>query len=216
MLFLASGLLVARSAGPTVPMMIPENGFIGINVPLTSARAGSLSTRTTHPHFMASLDSVLPILGITNPIHNPFRHLTKGEMLAQSPNVTLLTQHAASTLSCAHPETARYAKRPQGNCGYCFPCLIRRASMHHVGLDHSSDYAYDAFTEHDELARERGADFRALTRSLQRSADTTEILRNGPVPSADLRAFARTYEQGRSELRTWLAAGTASSSQASP
>jgi 7-cyano-7-deazaguanine synthase in queuosine biosynthesis len=204
LLFLASGLLVANGAGSAVPLVIPENGFIGINVPLTAARSGSLSTRTTHPHFMASLGNALPKLGITNSILNPYRHLTKGEMLAQSPNPGLLARLAASTLSCAHPETARYARRPQGNCGYCFPCLIRRGSMHHVGLDHSTDYAYDIFTELDQLAGHRGADLRALTRSLAQTSNDADILRNGPVPVADLRAFARTYQRGRSELQSWL------------
>jgi hypothetical protein len=32
-------LTVAVGHGPEVPLYIPENGFIGINVPLTGARA---------------------------------------------------------------------------------------------------------------------------------------------------------------------------------
>jgi len=154
LLFLAAGLAVAAGYGPEVPLYIPENGFIGINVPLTPARYGSFSTRTTHPYFMATFADCIRQLGITNPIVNPFRTMTKGEILAGCRDQQTLRRLAGSTLSCAHPEASRYAGRQQGNCGYCFPCLIRRASMHHVGLDRSADYAYDALREDAELAQE--------------------------------------------------------------
>jgi hypothetical protein len=48
-LFFAAGIAVADGIGARVPLCVPENGFIGINVPLTASRSGSLSTRTTHP-----------------------------------------------------------------------------------------------------------------------------------------------------------------------
>ena len=43
LLFVAAGLAVASAIGDAVPLYMPENGFIGINVPLTAARSGSLS-----------------------------------------------------------------------------------------------------------------------------------------------------------------------------
>jgi 7-cyano-7-deazaguanine synthase in queuosine biosynthesis len=203
-LFLAAGLIVAAGYGPDVPLVIPENGFIGINVPLTEARNGSLSTRTTHPHFMAALEECVVALGLTNTISNPFRVKTKGEMLAASRDQDTLFRMARETLSCAHPEAPRYAKREQGNCGYCFPCLIRRASLHHVGLDDADDYAFDALNEPAEMAHDRGADLRALVRSLGRSTRPIDVLRNGPVPPADVRDFAGVFERGRAEILTWL------------
>jgi hypothetical protein len=81
-LFLAAALTVAGGYALEVPLYIPENGLIGINVPLTGARAGSLSTRTTHPHSIASFGECIRQLGITNPIVNPFRTMTKGEIPA--------------------------------------------------------------------------------------------------------------------------------------
>jgi len=53
LLFLSAAFGLAAAEGPAVPVYVPENGFIGINVPLTRARVGSASTRTTHPHFMS-------------------------------------------------------------------------------------------------------------------------------------------------------------------
>jgi 7-cyano-7-deazaguanine synthase in queuosine biosynthesis len=205
-LFLAAGLIVAAGYGPDVPLVIPENGFIGINVPLTEARNGSLSTRTTHPHFMASLEGCISALGMTNIVSNPFRVMTKGEMLAGNRDREMLVNLARETLSCAHPEAPRYAKREQGNCGYCFPCLIRRSALHRVGLDDADDYAFDALNEPDEMAHDRGADLRALVRSLNRSARPIDILRNGPVPLEGIHDFADVFERGRVEILAWLRA----------
>lgn len=205
-LFFAAGLVVAAGYGSDVPLVVPENGFIGINVPLTEARSGSLSTRTTHPHFMARLRQCVGELGLTNPVINPFRVMTKGELLAASRDTATLYKHAPETLSCAHPEAPRFAKRAQGNCGYCFPCLVRRAALHHVGLDNGAHYAFDALNEPAAMAGERGADLRAILRSLNRSARPIDVLRNGPVLPADLPEFARVYASGRAELLAWLRA----------
>jgi 7-cyano-7-deazaguanine synthase in queuosine biosynthesis len=211
LLFLAAGLVVASGYGGNVPLFIPENGFIGINVPLTLARSGSLSTRTTHPHFMADIGALASRLRIGNPIVNPYRVLTKGEILATSRDREAVVALARETLSCAHPEAPRYAKRPQGNCGYCLPCLIRRAALHHVGLDNPNDYSFDALREVGELAGDRGSDLRALVRSLSRQARPVDILRNGPVLPADLKEFAAVYERGRHEMLTWMRAANPSS-----
>lgn len=202
--------MVAAGYGPDVPLVIPENGFIGINVPLTAARNGSLSTRTTHPHFMRALGDCVAALGITNAIGNPFRLMTKGEMLASTRDQAALFALASQTLSCAHPEAPRYAKREQGNCGYCFPCLIRRAALHHVGLDQPHDYAFDALNEPSEMAASRGADLRALVRSLNRTVRSVDVLRNGPVPPAEISAFGGVFERGRAEILAWLRAAVTS------
>jgi hypothetical protein len=55
LLFIAGALAAAAAVGPHVPVYVPENGWIGLNVPLTRARTGSASTRTTHPHFLMLL-----------------------------------------------------------------------------------------------------------------------------------------------------------------
>lgn len=211
-LFLAAGLVVAAGYGPDVPLTVPENGFIGINVPLTRARNGSLSTRTTHPFFIERFAECVRTLGITNPIVNPYRTMTKGDMLATSTDQDVLRAHARSTLSCAHPEAPRWAKREQGNCGYCFPCLIRRASMHHIGLDTAADYSFDVANEPGELQGHRGDDIRALLRSLNGPTEAIDVLRNGPVRPEEITAFADVYQRGRQEIVEWLQASLATSS----
>jgi 7-cyano-7-deazaguanine synthase in queuosine biosynthesis len=212
LLFLAAGLTVATGYGPDVPLYIPENGLIGINVPLTGARKGSFSTRTTHPYFMDKLSNCVRGLGVANPIVNPFRLMTKGEILAACADQPTLRRLADATLSCAHPETARWAKEEQTNCGYCFPCLIRRASMHHVGLDQPGVYRYDVLADNSELEQDKGSDLRALVRSLNRPCKPTDVLRNGPVPAADVAAFAGVHQRGRREILEWMNASATSAS----
>lgn len=206
LLFLTAGLAVAASVRPTTPVYIPENGFIGINVPLTRARSGSYSTRTTHPHFIRELQLAAARVGVDNPIRNPFRLKTKGEILAETRNPRLLQQLAPMSISCSHPEAARYVQRPQGNCGYCFPCLIRRSSMAHVGWDDPSAYAWDALTGVGLLDRNtrRAADLRAVVNGVFAERPDRDILRNGPIPDGEHRGFLRVWRTGMGELREWL------------
>lgn len=209
LLFIAAGIAIADGLGPELPLLVPENGFIGINVPLTAARAGSLSTRTTHPLFLSRVGSILERLGLAHLIENPYRLMTKGEALAASPNAELLAELAPRSVSCSHPEAPRWRKRPQGNCGYCYPCLIRRASLHCIGCDRGADYAWDALIE-DELFRadlESGASLRGLVLSLARPESSTDVLRNGRVPAGEARPFFDVYRRGRVELRNWLESG---------
>ena len=63
LLFLSAALAIAAAQDPTTPVYVPENGFIGINVPLTRARVGSSSTRTTHPHFLTLFANAASIIG---------------------------------------------------------------------------------------------------------------------------------------------------------
>lgn len=206
LLFLTAGLALAASVSPTTPVYIPENGFIGINVPLTRARSGSYSTRTTHPHFIKELQSAAARVGVHNPIRNPFRLKTKGEILAETLNPQLLEKLAPMSISCSHPEAARYVQRPQGNCGYCFPCLIRRSSMAHVGWDEPAGYAWDALTGDGLLDRNtrRAADLRAVFNGVFSDRPDRDILRNGPIPDGEHRDFLRVWRTGILELREWL------------
>jgi hypothetical protein len=187
------------------PLYVPENGFIGMNVPLTPARVGSLSTRTTHPLYMHRMRRALDLLGLRHPIENPYRLLTKGEALRQTSDRALLLRLAPETVSCSHPEAPRWDKRPQGNCGYCYPCLIRRASLHLVTSDRTS-YAWDALTDETLLRRssKRGRSLRALATSLGGEERVEDVLINGRIPNGETVAFFDVYRRGRAELRDWL------------
>lgn len=206
-LFLAAGFALASALGRSVPLYIPENGLIGINVPLTGSRPASLSTRTTHPYFLDLVGRIRSAAGIEVELANPYRLMTKGEMLVGSANQALLRQLAPRSISCAHPEAARWTKnprRPQGNCGYCYPCLIRKASLHRAGLP-GGTYAYDLKSDYALIADTgKGSSLRALVRSLAAPARPADVLRTGPIPNAESAAFGDLYARGRQELLTWL------------
>ena len=73
-MFLCIAITVAGIIGDEVPVYIPENGFIGLNIPLTNSRKGSCSTRTTHPYFIKSINEILEDIGIKNKVLNIFAY----------------------------------------------------------------------------------------------------------------------------------------------
>lgn len=211
LLFIALGIMAANAFSDRMPLVIPENGWISLNPPLTLSRLGSYSTRTTHPFFISNLQVILKMAGLGHPLLNPYQYLTKGELLAQNRNPELLRSLASFTLSCAHPVVSRWAKQRHGNCGYCFPCLLRRAALHRVGWDNRADYLYDALADPNLLInRARGADLRSLLYAVKTwEADPDPgkwLLITGPIPPAhyDLVSLCRVVAQGFQDIRQWL------------
>src|SRR6266700_5049628 len=135
-LFLALGAAVADAVQAT-QFIVPENGFVSLNVPLTPSRIGSFSTRSTHPHLMHLFREVLLTLGIHIDLVLPYRFQTKGEMLQGCADQETLRANIAETMSCAHPGAGRFsgAKDAYRHCGYCLPCLVRRASIDSFMVD---------------------------------------------------------------------------------
>ena len=206
LLFLTAAIALASAAGPNVPVYLPENGYVALNVPLTRARVGSASTRTTHPYFLELLTTALVDSGITNPLINPYGLQTKGEMMRGSRNPGLLHRLAPDTVSCSHPEAARMQERPQGNCGYCFPCLIRRAALDAAGWD-EEDYPWDVLSDGDlldEVEKQRGADLRAVLNGIFDQRPDSDLLRNARLPRGSHRAHLSTWRRGNQELEDWF------------
>jgi hypothetical protein len=73
LLYLALGLAAAAGFGGATPLIIPENGWISLNPPLTTNRLGSCSTRTTHPYFLEQLTGLWREVGLINPLVNPYK-----------------------------------------------------------------------------------------------------------------------------------------------
>ncbi len=64
-----------------VELFVPENGFISLNAPLTSRRIGSLSTKTTHPYYVQSIQALFDATKINVTMINPYQFKTMVEML---------------------------------------------------------------------------------------------------------------------------------------
>lgn len=128
-LFFALGAFAGTALDGNFTLKCPENGLIAINVPLDPVRLGALSTRTTHPFYIARWNQALTALGIAGRIENPYWAHTKGEMVRECAEVALLRGLAPVSLSCAAPTKGRWRGLATQHCGYCLPCLIRRASL---------------------------------------------------------------------------------------
>jgi hypothetical protein len=129
-LFFAAAAFAGTGLGKAFTLRTPENGLIALNVPLDVLRLGSNSTRTTHPFYIARWNHLLASLGIPGRVENPYWNRTKGEMAAACANQTILKKLVASSLSCSAPAKGRWKKHSIEHCGYCLPCLIRRAALH--------------------------------------------------------------------------------------
>jgi hypothetical protein len=204
LLFLALGLTAAAAFGPETLLLLPENGWVSLNPPLTLNRLGAYTTRTTHPYFLEQITRLWRDAGIKHFLTNPYQHFTKGELLSHCRNRELLEKLARQSSSCARPVASRWRRRAGGECGYCYPCLLRRAALHRLGRDRGEDYLLDVLAGTETLRhRVRGRDLRALLLALktwEKSPGEVESRVHWGEPGP---GWARKY----TETRKLLAAG---------
>ncbi len=209
--FLALGLLIANTAGENVNVVIPENGLISLNIPLTPSRGGSHSTKTTHPKYINGLNDIFEKVGISNRIENPYRFKTKGEMLDKCINKDFVKKHVRKTLSCSKPgyhkqwtKSANAKKRVkiQNQCGYCVPCIIRRASLHKNDIDFQADYVSNVDNNR--------ADYRAFelatTRFTSKEKILLEFLKSGAMnlTGEEIKDYVGMYSRGIKEVKAFI------------
>jgi 7-cyano-7-deazaguanine synthase in queuosine biosynthesis len=212
LLYLALGLAAAAGFDAATPLIIPENGWISLNPPLTTNRLGSCSTRTTHPYFLEELTALWRAAGLENPLVNPYQDCTKVELVRGCRNRDLLGQIFRESVSCARPVVSRWQGGKAGSCGYCYPCLMRRTALHTLGWDRGADYRRDALAEPETPAhRVRGRDLRALRLAVQTWEETpAEVearLMLGGSPEALPARFLQAREvldRGFGEIAGWL------------
>jgi hypothetical protein len=203
---MALGVYAARAFGPEVPLYVPENGFIAINIPLTPSRSGSCSTRTMHPFFLDKLTSVLRGLGIVNDIINPFKMKTKGECLRDCLDRTLLKSLVDTSVSCSHGTRKQYwIRKGVQNCGYCVPCIVRRAALYKAGLDQRRLYGIDVCGGEIAIDDEGDSadDLRAILDFLSNQKTMMEISREikAVAPVNNLEEYSAMIKRGFDELR---------------
>lgn len=144
-LFLALGLALASIN--EAELWIPENGFASLNPPLGPDQLGSLSTRTTHPWFLAELSRISEQAGAWGKISNPFASLTKGDMfrwLADEAGDDAASEFLSATNSCAFTNKRWFGVTATSHCGTCFGCLVRRASFAAAKVPDRSTYVIDS------------------------------------------------------------------------
>lgn len=209
LLFLTLGTVIA-STSKAGTLFVPENGLISLNVPLTYGRSGSLSTKTTHPYTISLYNDLLRGLGVNVSVVNPYQFKTKGEMLEESKDREFLKSISHETMSCSHSTAARWEGKPSNkHCGYCLPCLIRRASFHKNKLDDPQHYSSDIH-EANFISQnsDKSNDVRAILYALESNKDipaVVKVMKTGPLyPKANIDNFADLYKRGMDELEKFI------------
>ncbi|MBQ9207113.1 MAG: hypothetical protein IJ158_10420 [Treponema sp.] len=121
-----------------VPIYVCENGFISLNIPSTILRAGSLSTKTTHPIYMRGIQEIWDAVGIKATLILPYHFKTKGELLAECKDQKKLQTFAYKSTSCG-----KFLRNAFMHCGRCVPCLVRRAAFNYAQITDKTDYKFE-------------------------------------------------------------------------
>ena len=128
-LFIASGVCAVSGMEGVSVLSVPENALIALNIALDKLRVGSHSTHTTHPFYLALWNEVLSGLEMNISVNNPYWNKTKGEMAVECLNKEFLKSVLPISISCSSPLKARWKGNAPQHCGYCVPCIIRRAAI---------------------------------------------------------------------------------------
>ena len=210
LLFLCAALSIAGIIGKSTPVYILENGFIGLNVALTGSRKGSCSTRTTHPYFLKQFKEILQVVGIKNPVNNIFAFQSKREIVSSVKDCYAFQRGYKKTISCSHPCVSRYNRSGSReypiNCGYCYPCIIRKSAL----LDVIDDGYSHTESPSDFLKRysnsDKSADLNAVINSIYRYQTSNDeelkrlILRTGSLTSKEIDQFLQLYKSSMNDL----------------
>lgn len=209
-LFIALGVFAGTGFATSFTLRVPENGLIALNVPLDPLRLGSNSTRTTHPYYMARWNDLLSNLGIDGRVENPYWNKTKGEMTAACEDKKMLFKLASDSLSCSSPTKGRWKGLGIEHCGYCLPCLIRRAALADawgIGQDETTYTVPDLRAQTLDTRESAGQQVRSFQFAIERlrkRPSLAKLLIHKPGSLADetgrLDQWAGVYQRGLNEV----------------
>lgn len=213
-LFFALGVFAGTGLGKSFTLRVPENGLIALNVPLDPLRLGSNSTRTTHPYYMARWNDLLQELGVDGRVENPYWDKTKGEMASACANPVLLAKLAPDSLSCSSPAKGRWQGLGIEHCGYCLPCLIRRAALDRAwgsGKDETTYTVSDLRAKSLDTRESTGQQVRSFQYAIERlrgRPQLANLLIHKPGSLADevtrLDQLADVYRRGLDEVASLI------------
>lgn len=207
LLFVALGLAVA--AVREAELVIAENGYTSLNVPLGGERRGPLSTRTTHPAFLDGLQQVLTAVGLHADMRRPYEGLTKGQLFVRVRDA-VGAEEASALLSMSHSCSKPGAQylgagfSPADQCGLCYSCLVRRAAFVAADVDDRTEYVIDKLAGDHRRAGWLTDDKRSHWTSVQSAASrglrAADILALGLPSRFDRREALSIAQAGLGEL----------------
>jgi hypothetical protein len=208
--FSLAALAVSGLPSPT-RIYIPENALISLNIPLDPLRLGAFSTRTTHPYYLARFNEMLTSVGISSQLDNPYRHMTKGEMVSNCKDKALLERSHTLTMSCSSASKARWKGLPPSHCGHCVPCIIRKAALAKMSIPDATVYVTDIHARPLNSMKAEGGDIRSFQFAIHRLKNDPNrarvlIHQSGPLADyqKDIEEFAQVYLRGLQEVERLL------------
>jgi hypothetical protein len=197
-------LALIFSEAKKINILVPENGTVSVNFPLSPSRRSACSTRTTHPRFVNSISDLWSDLQIDSRIENPYRFKTKGEMVKKCKNQNLLQSVFHLSNSCGKRGHRAHWDDAGTHCGICMPCLYRRASV--TTFKDNTDYGNDM--NDLELETKKGQDVAALLEFLKfpisKNDIKFELIANGLNEVDHLYDYINLIKRTRSELKDWI------------
>jgi hypothetical protein len=202
-----------------MPIIVPENGTISLNIPLDKGRRSACSTRTTHPTFIRKLHIAFDAMGLQHRFINPYKLKSKADMMIEccedDIKRIILNDLYQESCSCAKRSHTVHWDRRGGtirHCGMCLPCIYRRVALDAVGWDNQADLGTDIFNGVGyNLAnpdQKRSDDFRALLRFLKRRHNVETIRQElliNQVPLSEIPQYVELAMHSYCQVRDWVA-----------
>lgn len=208
-LFLCQAVFVAHSIEDGIKILIPENGTISLNHPLTPSRRSSCSTRTAHPFYLIKVNDFISQLGLNHIIKNEYEMKTKGEMLDECVDKTLLLATYKKSCSCAKRGTRkdiRDVSSGTNHCGICMPCIYRRVALHKIGKD--DEIIGTNLFNPQKNSLEKLPDIQAFLDFMKNSFSIEDIeknlLVNGTLPLGKENQYADVVKRTRNQISDWI------------
>lgn len=192
---------VSADLNGIIEIVVPENGFISLNVPLSPGRIGSLSTKTTHPIYMAGIQEVWDALHINAKLAFPYRDKTKGELFHECADQAIFVETVLSSVSCG-----KYQRHGLTHCGECVPCMIRRSAFFTAQLNDNTERGYACMllkhSEAKDVAAAANACIRFQTQGVHRFVGGALSF----APAHDRAMYEGVVARGMEELTALLTA----------
>lgn len=205
LLFIGIALLAAQATN-TPSIIVPENGTVSLNFPLSASRRSSCSTRTTHPFVLDSVLSVWKILSIKIDIQNPYEFQTKGEMVNDCQDQTNLSRLVAMSNSCGkRGHRAHWHIPGASHCGICMPCIYRQASL--LKIKDISTYGNTLNSLIPFLSKKSqdvGACLDYLNLPITKDEIKQELIVGGIKNMSKLNQYVEVVWRTRMELKKWV------------
>lgn len=214
-LFIALGIFAISGLDNVNTLQVPENGLIALNIPLDELRIGSHSTRTTHPFYLNCWNELLKILDLNILVVNPYWNKTKGEMADECINKEFLKSTMSQSFSCSSPTKVKWkGLPPPQHCGYCVPCIIRRAAMNKAFGINGDNTTYTSSSMKELVnghANSEGVQLRSFQYAIKRIKENPSIVdlliyKTGPIKGSNeyINNLADVYKRGLLEVDKFI------------